>query len=55
MDQVWKRKFHFNLFSLPFIGVRQLIKIYFLSPINGSENEFKFIFSPKNTVVKMNI
>ena len=38
-------KINLNLFSLPTKREWKYIQIYFLYPINGSGNEFKFIFS----------
>ena len=43
MDQVWKRKY---LFSPPYFGGRGG---------GGGENKFKYIFSRKNAVVKINL
>ena len=35
-----------NLFSLPFIGERKYIWIYFHSRLLGEANKFEYIFSP---------
>ena len=42
-----KKKMNLNVFSLPFLGERKYIKMYFLSCLLGRENEFRFIFSEK--------
>ena len=42
----WGEKIYSNLFSLPFIGERKYIQIYFHSRLFVRENMFKFIFTP---------
>ena len=42
----WGEKIYLNLFSLPFIGGRKYIWIYFYSRLLGRENIFWFIFTP---------
>ena len=42
----WGENKSLNLFSLPFIGERKYIQIYFQSRLLGRENIFKFIFTP---------
>ena len=41
-----KERINMNLFSLPFIGKRKYISIYFHSRLLVGENIFEFIFNP---------
>ena len=41
-----KEKINLHLCSLPFIGERKYIQIYFHSRLLGRENKLKYIFTP---------
>ena len=42
----WGEKIYLNIYSLPFVGERKYIQIYFHSHLLWRENIFKYFFRP---------